>query len=369
MIIKNALMLNENFEFVNSDIYIKDGVIKKISPEIAEEDEVFDAEGNYAVPGFINLHVHGFSHDDVMDGQAEGIERMSSFFLAGGVTGFLATTATATYKDTMKALSAVKKAKKSGKCRNLYGVHLEGPFLNKDFKGAHKKQWLCEPDKEYIDGIFGNYSDLVKIISIAPECKKAAKFIKNYSDKVIFSLGHGGDDYKLCVKCFENGATRVTHLFNAMPQLHHRNKSLIHAAYENNATVELICDGMHLDKTTVLMAIKLFGRDNVNIITDGICGTGLPDGKYKFCGSAMILKDGVARNKDGALVGSTATMLDCVKNLVSWGEELSDVIKMASYNPAKALKIDDKTGLIKENYDSDIVILDKNLDIVRVFTK
>ena len=366
VVLKNGFVLCGDFKFRKTDVLINDGKIIKIGGNICADDAV-DVCGNYVVPGFINLHVHGIGSYDSMDKDTESVKNIADLLLKGGVTGFLATTVTATKEDTLSALKNISRATEQSK--NLLGIHIEGPLLNARYNGAHKTEWLCGADDFWFDEAKEASGGLIRIMTIAPECKGAAEFIAKHKDEVIFSLGHGGDDYEACVSAFESGAVRVTHLFNAMPPIHHRNKSLIAAAFEKGARAEIICDGIHVDKTAVLMALRIFGIDRISVITDGIVGTGLCDGKYSFCGRDMFLKDGIAHNSDGKLVGSTATMLSCIKNLNSWGVDLADAVKMSSYNPARELGISDRCGIIKEGADADIVILDKNLDIVRVIKK
>ncbi len=370
MLIKNALVYTKEYQFAKKDVLVKDGKIAEVAENLTHDGEVFDAQGAYLVPGFINIHVHGALGYDFMDADQQKLEDVSSFFLKDGVTSYLATTVTASYDETItvvKSIAQHMQEKQSG--TNVIGINVEGPYLNMKFKGAHEPQLLSTPETFSIDGIMEAADGQVKLITLAPEVEGALEFVKAYKDKFKISLGHGGDDYEKCVAAFDAGATQVTHLFNTMPPIHHRNKGLIHAAFEAGAYAELICDGVHVDKSVVLMAIKMFGTDKVCVITDGILPTGLPDGRYFFAGAPCNVVDGLAKQDDGVICGGTSTMLQCVQNLVSWGISLEDAIRMATANPADAIGVSDTKGRIDVGLDADLVLLDSALQVKKVWKK
>ena len=370
MLIKNALVYTKDFIFENKDLLVKDGKIAKIGENIAADDEVFDAQGAYLIPGFINIHVHGAIGYDVMETTPDELEEVSKFFMNDGVTSYLPTTVAAPYEEVEAAAKRFAEYMKSPReGAHVLGVNIEGPYLNVNFRGAHATQYLATPESFSIDGIQKAAEGQIKVITLAPEVEGAAAFVKAYKEQFKISLGHGGDDYEKCVEAFEAGATQVTHLFNTMPPIHHRNRGLIHAAFEAGVYAELICDNVHVDKSVVLMAIKMFGTDKICVITDGVHATGRKDGRYSFAGAPFTVVNGVAKNDDGNLVGGTSTMLQCVQNLVTWGISLEDAVRMATANPADAIGVSDVKGRIDVGMDADLVLLDKALNVKKVWKK
>lgn len=367
MLIKNASFFNEKFEKENGDIYIKGSVFEKIGDCGECDSEIVDLKGKMIIPGFINIHTHGAVGYNVVNATREGYEKIGRYWASNGTTSYLMAPATYLKEDLKKYVSVIAdciKNKTSG--ANLLGINMEGPYLSDKYKGAHKSEWLRNTKEVDFDEINEAAGGNILVTTIAPEIDGAIDFIKEYKDKVKISLGHTGADYETCMKAFEAGATQVTHLFNAMPPVHHRNLSLISAAFESGAMAEIICDGLHVDKNVVMMAYKIFGADRLIVINDSVMAAGMPEGVYNECGVEIYVKDGIARHKDGTISGGTATIYQCVKNLVSWGVPLADASKMASYNPAKALGIKGK-GLIKEGYDADFVVLSDDLSIEDVY--
>ncbi len=370
MLIKNAFVYTTNYDFRKMDVLVEDGKIAEISESINSDCESFDASGAHLIPGFINIHVHGAIGYDVMETTPDALEKVSVFFMQDGVTSYLPTTVAAPYDETVAAVkqfAAYMKTPHEG--AEVLGVNIEGPYLNMNFRGAHAPQFLAAPSNFSIDGIMEAADGQIKVITLAPEVEGAVEFVKAYKEQFKISLGHGGNDYDKCVAAFEAGATQVTHLFNTMPPIHHRNKGLIHAAFEAGVYAELICDNVHVDKSVVLMAIKMFGVDKICVITDGVHATGHQDGRYSFAGAPFTVVNGVAKNDEGNLVGGTATMLQCVKNLVKWGISLEDAVRMATANPADAIGVADKKGRIDIGMDADLVLLDNELNVKKVWKK
>lgn len=367
--IKNAKVLNKDFEFVDSDVSIDGGKIIKIGNNL-NEGEIIDACGGYVLPGFVSVHTHGAVGFDATDDGAEGINEMSKFWAKSGTTTFLPATTTALEDVLANAMSRIADAIEAG-CEGatVAGINMEGPYLSAKYKGAHREGWLRSPNE--VD--FGKMQEAarghIKLVTLAPEVDGAVDFVKEYGDKVSISLGHTGASYEQCVAAFDAGATHVTHMFNAMPSIHHRNLSLIAAAFDKGANVEIIGDGLHVKPTVVKMAIQAFGYDKVVLVTDSINATGLPEGRYEFCGYEVTLKNGIALQDDGTICGGTSTLLQCVKNVVEWGIPLEMAVKMASYNPAAAIGMEDTIGSIAVGKDADIIIASDELEIKNVFVK
>lgn len=362
-IIKNGLVLDENFVFEQKDILIEDGKIVSVASDLSG-GEVIDASGCYVLPGLVNIHTHGAVGYDTSCGSYEGIDEMSKYWAKTGTTSFLPTTTTLLYDDlksNMQMLAASIKRGASG--AKIAGINMEGPYLSASHKGAHRADWLRSPDECSFEDMQKAADGNIKLVTLAPEIDGALDFVKKYSDSVCISLGHTGANYEQCMEAFKYGAKHVTHLFNAMPSIHHRNLSLIAAAFESGANVELIGDGLHVKKQTAMMAYKIFGKDKMILINDSMNAAGLGEGEYDFCGYHVFVKDGVALQDDGTICGGIAPLWDCVKNMYLWGAKLEDAVKMASYNPAKAIGLENSIGSIKEGKAADIIIASKDLEI------
>ena len=278
-----------------------------------------------------------------MDGN---IEETTLFYAKNGVTTYLPTTMTVSI-EKIKSVTNKPIQKTSG--ANIYGYHLEGPYINEKYKGAQNKKFIRTPD---IDEF--NAFDNVKMVTIAPETEGAMKFIKKC--EAVVSLGHSDSDYDTGIEAIQNGAICLTHTFNAMPPLHHRNPALIGAAADKNIYVQVICDGLHIHPAVIRILYKLFGSDRMVLISDSMRATGLSDGEYEFGGQTITVSNSVARTQDGAIAGSTSTLMQCVNKAIEFGISADEAYKMASETPAKLMKMN--KGVLKKGYDCDFIVLD-----------
>ena len=331
-------------------IVIKNGIIADISDNVKKGD--INADGNRVIPGLIDVHTHGCVGLDTMDAD---FEPMCRFYAEHGTTSFLPTTMTMDYD----ALKRVTNAKTDFKGANILGFHFEGPYISPKHKGAQNEKYIKNPSVED----FKQFKN-VQMITLAPELQGAMEFIKAVTPDCVVSIGHTDCDYETALNAIENGASCLTHTYNAMPSFHHRNPGPIGAAFEKHIYAQLICDGLHISKPTVLATYKMFGADRLTLISDSIRCAGLPDGEYESGGLKVFLKEGAARLADGTIAGSSATLLDCVKTAISFGIPFDDAVKMASETPANMLGI--KKGRIEKGYDADLLIVDKELGIKTV---
>ena len=331
-------------------IVIKNGIIADISDNVKKGD--INADGNRVIPGLIDVHTHGCVGLDTMDAD---FEPMCRFYAEHGTTSFLPTTMTMDYD----ALKRVTNAKTDFKGANILGFHFEGPYISPKHKGAQNEKYIKNPSVED----FKQFKN-VQMITLAPELQGAMEFIKAVTPDCVVSIGHTDCDYETALNAIENGALCLTHTYNAMPSFHHRNPGPIGAAFEKHIYAQLICDGLHISKPTVLATYKMFGADRLTLISDSIRCAGLPDGEYESGGLKVFLKEGAARLADGTIAGSSATLLDCVKTAISFGIPFDDAVKMASETPANMLGI--KKGRIEKGYDADLLIVDKELGIKTV---
>lgn len=354
MIIKNGL-LYRNGDFEKADIKFSE-VIENIG-EVTDSGDVFDADGCYVIPGLVDIHTHAAVDVDACD-ETVDLKKWRSFLLSKGVTTFFPSTVTATNEEILRAVENLKEAD---------GINLEGPFLSVGKKGAHDETKICGVDLELLEKI----KHKVKITTIAPEMydnmEKIADVV-NMGIKV--SIGHTEANYEVSKKAFGCGATHITHSFNAMPSFHHRDPGLLGAAFENkDVFCEVISDGIHLHPSVVRMIYNEVGADRMILISDSMRATGLSDGTYSLGGLDVYVKDGKATLKDGTIAGSTSTLYDVLKCAVSFGIPLEAAVKMATITPCRAVGIETDRGSLDIGKRADVLVLDKDLNIVKVFYK
>jgi N-acetylglucosamine-6-phosphate deacetylase len=293
---------------------------------------------------------------DTLDGN---FEPMCDFLAKNGTTTWLPTTMTA---DTDSLIEVTHK-KTDFPGTYIHGFHLEGPYISPKYKGAQNEDYIKAPDYEE----FKKFKN-VKMITLAPELSGSMEFIcKIRSDGVIPSIGHTDTDYDTAINAIEHGVLSLTHTFNAMPPLHHRNPGPIGAALEKGIWAQIISDGIHVHKASFLAAYKIFGSDRLTLISDAIRPAGLPEGTLSESGGipVMVRNDAVYLNGTNTLAGSGSTLLQCVSKAVKMGIEFSEAVKMATKTPAKLLGL--KKGEIKLGYDADLIILSDNITADEVF--
>ncbi len=346
MIINNALL---NGRFVN--IKATNGVISEITDKVTEKG--FDAGGNIVIPGFIDVHTHGCVGLDTMDAD---FKEMCEFYAANGITSFLPTTMT---MDNA-SLKRVTQAKTDFHGANILGFHFEGPYISRSKKGAQNELYIRNPSISEFEQL-----DRVKMITLAPELEGSMDFIRAASKKCVVSIGHTDCDCQTALKAIDNGALCLTHTFNAMPPLLHRNAGPIGAAVERRIYAQLICDGLHVSKQAVIALYRMLGADRVVLISDSIRCAGLADGEYESGGLKVILKNNSARLTDGTIAGSCATLRDCVKKAVEFGIPFEAAVRSATLTPAELLGV--RKGKIAEGYDADLLIIDGDFNIKAAF--
>ncbi len=331
------------------DIGTEDGKIAFIG----KTDEAGrDFGGANIFPGLIDIHSHGAIKRDTMYAE---FEELSRFYLENGTTTWYPTTMTMPTEDIIKAAGA-KTDFEAG--ANIPGFHLEGPFINAKYKGAQNEKFITPPDISLLDAC-----PCAKIITIAPECDGAEEFIKEAAKRgVIVCLGHTDADYDCSAAAFAAGANCLTHTYNAMPGIHHRSPGPIAAGADAGAYAQLISDGKHIHPAAVRLLVKLYGTDRVVLISDSMEATGMPDGNYTLGSLPICVKDGTARTADGALAGSTSTLLDCVKCAISFGISERDAFKMATETPAALMGLN--KGKIEVGFDADFIITDENYELI-----
>lgn len=345
-IYKNALL---NGKII--DVTVENGKI--ISLEQTQNDG-FDLKGKKVFAGLIDIHTHGCVGLDVTR-DAERLEEIAVYQASSGITSFYPTTVT-TDEETM--LKAVSTSTENLKGANILGFHMEGPYISPERPGALNPKYILKPDTNG----FKKYPN-VKIVTVAPEVEGAAEFIKNCD--AMICLGHSVGDYESACAAADAGAKCLTHTFNVMPPLLHREPGLIGAALDKDMYAQAICDGIHIHPAAIRALYKMFGKDRMVLISDCVEATGIKeDGEYLFGGVPVVLKDGVVRTLEGNLAGSTTNLFDCVKCAISFGIPEKDAFQMASGTPAKLMGLN--KGKIEVGFDADFITVDDDYNLCNV---
>jgi N-acetylglucosamine-6-phosphate deacetylase len=331
-----------------------------------------DAERTAAliVPGFIDIHIHGGDGADFMDADERANARILTFHARHGTTAMMATTLSGSVADLQNAAGAIARSSDE-RGAEIVGVHLEGPYINRERAGAQDISSIRPADIHEIDALLQRAPHLAWMITFAPEIEGARALVERFRDRVVFAIGHTSADYAEAVAALDWGATHFTHLFNAMTGMHHREPGVVGAALvSRQATAELIADGTHVHPAVLNIAATTIPH-RIALITDAIRACGLADGTYKLYGYEVEVKDGDARLKNGgALAGSTLTMHEAVRNMIELaGLPIERVIPMATETPARIAGVRDRKGMIDRGYDADLVLLDKKLEIERVILR
>ena len=376
LLIKNANAVIED-NIVSCNILINDGIIEDMdfSGEIPENCKVIDVEGNFVSAGFIDLHVHGGGGYDFMDCTKEAFEGISKTHLLNGTTTLVPTAVSSEFEELINLIRTYKQYAKD--CPNFYGIHLEGPYISKEKKGAHKEHLLHSPTDKETEALLAEGSGIIKRITAAPELDNMYPFAKKMIENgVQMSVGHSDATSDIALEAFKNGFNHVTHLYSSTSTVRKINQvikaGVLEAAYlDDNVTVELIADGMHVAVDALKLAIKIKGTDKVALVTDALRPAGT-DAKESYLGeikeeNRVIIEDGVAKLPDrSSFAGSIATLATVLEKGVNhYGLSITDTVKMITKTPANILGIKNK-GELKKGYVADIAIFDSNLKIVGV---
>jgi N-acetylglucosamine-6-phosphate deacetylase len=308
-------------------------------------------------------------NSDFCDADPSGLEKMLSYYGKSGITSVVP--ATMAYGEEVLSgiiRVAVPYFGKYGYGAVLRGINLEGPFLNKEKRGAQNPENIIAPDIGIYDRLYALSGGNVRLLDVAPEIPGCMELIRHAANECTISIAHTCADYDTSIAAFDAGASHVTHTFNAMPPFSHREPGVIGAAFDRAAHVEIISDGIHLHPAIVRSVFKMFGASRVCLISDTMRGTGMPNGEYDLGGQTVILKDGHANLKQGgAIAGSAMNLADCCRSAVKFGVPLEDALRASSLNPAKAAKLDSTVGSLEVGKNADILIWEKDLSTCAVF--
>ncbi|MDF2713483.1 MAG: N-acetylglucosamine-6-phosphate deacetylase [Paenibacillus sp.] len=351
-------------------IWIEDGRIKRIgSGSIADserraDDTSMDGNGMLLIPGMIDVHIHGASGFDMMDGTEESIQQVSRACAESGCTSFLATSVSSTMDDLLVMMRSVKRVIGHERGAGIAGIHLEGPYLNVKRKGMQNEKYLRHPDMDEMSLIYREAGDLIKMVTIAPELPGGMELISYLREQgTIIAVAHSDATYEEAKLAFAQGASHVTHCFNGMRPIHHRDPGLVVAAFEEeHVSLQAIVDHVHLHPAIIRLMHRIKGSQGMVLITDALQAMGLGDGSYTFGGHSVQVADGVARLADGTLASSTVTMNKALRYTVELGIPLTEAVRMASTTPADILGLADK-GRIAQGCAADLVLLNEKFEV------
>ena len=362
--------------FIDADVVVEDGRIAALeragTPETAGgEGDVLDVDGCYVVPGFVDIHFHGCMGADLCDAEPEALKEIARYEASRGVTSICP--ATMTYpEDRLSSIARIAAAFEPAEDEaSLVGINMEGPFISPDKIGAQNPAYVQRCDAGMLRRVQAEAGGLVKLVDIAPEEPGAMEFVREVADEVRVSLAHTCTDYETAREAFAQGARHMTHLYNAMPGLHHRKPGPIAAAWEApEATVELICDGVHVHEAMARLTFGLFGESRICLISDSMRATGLEDGTYDLGGQDVTVRGNVATLADGTIAGSVTDLAACVQHAVTaMNIPLEQALTAATITPAKAIGIDAERGSLAAGKTADIVALDANLNVKHVILR
>jgi len=358
MIYKNARIFGRDFQFHTGCFEVTpDGRFGQIFCQSTAD--AVDLEGKTVIPGLVDIHTHGNSGADFSDGNLIGLQAMSRYLATQGITAFTPTSMTLPYKALEQAfyMARILADNPREDCARVMGIHMEGPYFSEKKKGAQNGSYLKTPDLEGFQKLQQGCGDLVRIVDIAPELPGAKDFIQSTCNCCTVSVAHTDADYDAARTAFASGASHLTHLFNAMPGIHHRNPGVIAAAAEaEHVRAELICDGLHVHPAAVRLAFRMFGPERIVLISDALRCCGMPDGQYELGGQTVYLQEGVARLADGTIAGSATNLYDCMRKAMEFDIPPEDAIRAATYNPACAIGAESKIGSIEPGKLADFIV-------------
>ena len=381
------LILFEGAKLIHPDIYPEEGWLfvqdeeiedlgqgkppAKLSKVIDEKGRRLELNGKLLGPGWIDIHIHGARGYDVMDGSQQALAAIADFKHKQGVTGFLATPLTAGPDKLARVLQNIRKYTRENPGSNLLGVHLEGPFLNREKAGAQNPEHIKNFSQEIFQGWLDILGGSLKIVTLAPERPGAEELLEILQQKgIVAAAGHTRADYETMQQAFSQGLSHASHLFNGMLGLHHRQPGTVGAFLDSSqATVELIADGIHLHPAVLRLVTRVKSREKVILVTDAMRAAGMPAGRYELGGLEVEIAGGEARLVDsGQLAGSTITMKEAVRRIFQETElTLPEAWSLASLNPADRIGLSKRTGSLAAGKRADLIALSPDWEIEAVW--
>ena len=364
MIIRNAKVYTPQHTFAVQDLVIRNG---RIVPQAKAEpgEQVIDADGLYALPGLVDIHFHGAVGHDFCDADPEGLQAIADFEASKGVLAICPATMTFS-EEILNGIMDVAAAHKNERGADLVGINMEGPYISPKKVGAQNPKYVMAADAGMFRRLNERSGGLIKLVDVAPEEPGNLDFIKECSKEVCISIAHTCTDYDTAKAAFAAGANHMTHLYNAMPGINHREPGPIIAALEDRAMVELITDGVHIHPAVVRFTFNTFGDDHVVLIADSMMACGLPDGAYSLGGQAVTVRGPRATLTEhpDTIAGSATCLYDCMRHAVrEMGVPLESAVRAASENPARCIGIEEDYGSLAEGRIGNVILADADLNI------
>jgi len=364
MIIKNGEVFQEDGSFRLQDLYVENHRIVASEDEVTDKT-IVDAAGLRVLPGLVDIHSHGAFGHDFSD--PEGLKIILKYEKSHGITSYCPTSMTLPAEELKEIFATIKTVGEMKDGAAVRGINMEGPFLDAKKKGAHVEGYIRKPDAGFFRELNEYSGNMVKLVTLAPNVDGAMEFIDEVHNEVCISLGHTAADYDTAAEAMRRGAHHVTHLYNAMQPLAHREPGLIGAACDDGQCMaEMICDGIHIHPAVIRATFKMFGPERIVLISDSMMATGMENGTYQLGGQEVTMKDCKATLKDGTIAGSATNLYDCMRKAVSFGVPLEEAIFAATRNPAKSIGIYDEVGSLSVGKKADILLVTDDLELREV---
>ncbi len=380
LLIHASRALTPTGEIPDAGILIRDGVIEAIGPRegmnLSGDATEISATDKSAIPGFVDVHIHGAGGHDVMEATPEAMRIITKTVARHGTTSIVATTVTASADDICRSCEGIAKyivtQHESGDPRaEVLGIHFEGPFLSEVRRGVHPAEWLRLPSAELLERFIAAAGGNARILTIAPELLGAIPCIDAARKAgIVVAIGHTDATYEQARAAIAHGAQHAVHVYNAMRPFSHRDSGVIGAVLTTpNITAELIADGVHVEEPAMRLLLQAKSADCVILVSDGTSATGMPDGKYLLGQFEVVVSGGVCRNSEGKLAGSTLTLDKALRNVMALGKSFADTTRMLSLNPAGLLGVEFKKGALRVGADADVLLMDEEFHLAGVWVR
>ncbi len=338
------------------------------------------AAGMIVAPGFVDVHIHGAGGHDVMEATPAALDCITSTVARYGTTSILATTVTASLDQTCRSLQGIAQYIRAHEkfepdstslSAEILGIHLEGPFISKARRGVHPPDAIARPSVQILEKFRAAADGLIRMITVAPEIPGALDLIQSaVASGIVAAIGHTDANYEQTQAAIQAGARHTVHFYNAMRPFSHRDPGIIGAVLtEPDVTAEVIADGIHVAGPAIQVLLGTKGFDTVLLASDATAATGMPDGNFRLGNFQVVVKDGVCRNAEGKLAGSTLTLDRALRYIVALGVPLVDAVRMATILPARRVSLAGKKGIIALGADADLLVLTPDLRVVGVMTR